>query len=76
MDEVVLRDDESKAGLRRLHVIASLPALINEVERAAMLQKWERRWVQTRVNGGTVECRDVYEDSQVAGLWHLRIYWR
>lgn len=76
MDEVVLRDDESRAGLRRLHVIASLPVLINEVERAVLLKRWEERWVLTKVNGGVVECRDVYEDSQVVGLWHLRLYWK
>jgi hypothetical protein len=76
MDEIILRDDESSAGLRRLHVIASVPALLKEHERKQLLEGWERRWLAIRVNGGRLECKDLYEDGSVSGLWHLRLYWR
>lgn len=63
MDDVfMVRDDVSRCGLRRLHLVRAR----GQVERDQVLEQW--------VGPGQVEGMLEYQDE--ADMWHLRLYWR
>ncbi len=61
-DCFIVRDDTSRAGLRRVHLLRSK----GQIEREEVLRRW--------VGPGQVEGALEYQDE--AGIWHLRLYWK
>jgi hypothetical protein len=63
-DYIVVRDDMSLEGLRRLHLLRAGKKL----ERQEVMERWG-------IDPEKVKAVAEYEDKET-GMWHLRIYWK
>lgn len=60
---IVVRDDTSEAGLRRLHLLRAG----KKVEREEVMVEWG-------IDPGQVRAVMEYQEEDT-GMWHLRMYW-
>ena len=67
--EMVIRDDVSKKGLHRKHVMR--PGPMTEAE----ANQWAMTVIDQAVDGGALEASLVYREDEL-DLWHVRVYWR
>ncbi len=70
-DVFVVRDDVSRAGLRRVHLIRG-GAPVDEAE---AMERYGLYDEERRPDGASLQARLAYEEEDVK-MWHLRLYWR